>query len=112
MRGSVNTFEDDGKTFFPLDRRVGEARRSPADRREGGEPRDGEDQRQPDGRRHGERRVLRYGLVYTMSGPVAQVEDWLEDHCNGSWSIVLEDLDEMLERKTFRVLFEVEIHSY
>ena len=43
-----------------------------------------------------------------MSRPVAEVEDWLEDHCDGNWSLMLEDLDERLERTTFRVIFELE----
>ena len=43
-----------------------------------------------------------------MSGPAAEVEDRLEDHCDGVWRVMLEDLDESLERKTIRVLFEIE----
>ena len=45
---------------------------------------------------------------YTMSRPIAEVEDWLETHCGGVWSVMLEDLDDGLERKTIRVLFEIE----
>ena len=108
MRGSVSSIEDDGKTFFPPDKRSGGNRRSHAGRREGGAPPDGEDQRRQGDRRGAERRVLRYGLLYTMSGPVAEVEDWLDEHCDGGWSMMLEDMDESLERKTIRVLFEHE----
>ena len=43
-----------------------------------------------------------------MSRPIAEVEDWLENHCGGAWSMMLEDLDEGLEHKTIRVLFEIE----
>lgn len=108
MRGGVDTFEDDGRTFLPPDRRLAEDRRSLAERREGGGPPDGEDQRQRHDRRSTERRVLRFGILYTMSRPMAEVEDWLENHCDGGWSVMLEDLDERLERKTIRVLFEDE----
>lgn len=108
MRGNVDGIEDDGKTFSPPDRRVGEDRRSLLDRREGDEPSDGQEQRQPEGRRQSDRRVLRFGVLYTMSYPIAVVEDWLGKHCDGGWGLMLEDLDEGLERKTIRVLFEFE----
>ena len=104
----MNTVEDDGKTFFPPDKRLSEDRRSLAERRAGGEPSDGEDQRERSDRRDADHRVLRYGLLYTMSRPIAEVEDWLETHCGGVWSVMLEDLDDGLERKTIRVLFEIE----
>ena len=104
----MGEIEEDGKTFSPLDRRLGENRRPHAERRGGGEPPDTGDQRQLEGRRHAERRVLRYGLLYTMSGSVTVVEEWLEDHCDGGWKMMLEKLDEGLERKTIRVLFELE----
>ena len=108
MRGSVSSIEDDGKTFFPPDKRGGENRRSTVDRKEGGEPPDGIDRGQQGNRRSAERRVLRYGLLYTMSGPASEAQDWLDDNCDGRWGMTLEDLDEGLERKTIRVLFELE----
>ena len=104
----MDTFENNGKTFVPPDKRRGGDRRSPAGRRQGGEAPDETDQGQLEDRRSGERRVLRYGLLYAMSRPVAEIEDWLDDLCKGTWSVMLEDLDERLERKTIRVLFEHE----
>jgi hypothetical protein len=104
----VGNFEDDGKTFSPPDRRVGEDRRSLTGRGEGSEPADGDYQNDPAHRRSTDRRVLRYGLLYAMSRPVAEVEEWLDTHCDASWNVMLEDLDDNLERKTIRVLFELE----
>ena len=104
----MNSFEDDGKTFYPPDKRGGGNRRAPTERKEGGEPPDGEDQRQLGERRSADRRVLRFGLLYTMSGPTSEAQDWLDDNCDGKWGMTLEDLDENLERKTIRVLFELE----
>ena len=104
----MGEFEDDGRTFSPLDRRVGENRRSDVERGEGGEPQADGDQRQQDSRRSSDRRVLQHGLLFTLSGSTAVVEEWLEDHCDGRWNVTLEDLNEELDRTTIRVLFEIE----
>jgi hypothetical protein len=101
----MGEFEDDGRTFSPLDRRQGANRRSCED---GGEPQTDGGQGLRDSGRSADRRILRHGLLYTMSGSTTVVEEWLEDHCDGRWYVMLEDLNEELDRTTIRVLFEIE----
>lgn len=81
------------------------------DRRLGGDRRrrdapahDGDDRRfRP------ERRQMRHGVQYSTARSMAQIEDWLDEHCDGNWNVVFDDIDADSGVKTFTVMFELEI---
>ncbi|MEK9724282.1 MAG: hypothetical protein VW405_12495 [Rhodospirillaceae bacterium] len=54
------------------------------------------------------RSVKRYGVLFATEGAVADVEDWLDDSCEGDWSLIVEGMDEDLIRKSLKITFELE----
>jgi len=85
-----------------------------ADRRELDDRREDEnffgdaDRRSLADRRQGARRKLTCGVLYTTSGAVTEIEDWLEDNCQGDFSLGIEDMDDELIKKSLKILFELE----
>lgn len=85
------------------------------DRREGEERRDadqeaeGMDKRAPERRQSTDRRGWPFGLILRTSESYHAVEDWLEENCIGKWGLGLEDMDEALALKSFKIMFEEEI---
>jgi len=55
----------------------------------------------------GQRR-LSYGVLFSTVGAVADVEDWLDEHCAGDWSLSVEGMDDALIKKSLRIMFELE----
>ena len=53
----------------------------------------------------GPRRVL-HGVQYITSDPIASIENWLDMHCRGKWTIAIEDMDVGQAKKTLKILFE------
>lgn len=89
---------------FDSTRRLGEERRQVEE-----PPPDGEERREtPERRGEVNRRKMTYGIVYKTAGGMTQIEDWMDDQCQGDWSLVLADMDDDLVKKTFRVMFELE----
>ncbi len=62
---------------------------------------DGSDQTNKSGRRG-----PLYGVQYITSDPISGIEDWLNMHCRGKWTVALEDMDENRVKKTLKILFE------
>jgi len=91
-----------------------EKRKDTVDRREIGERRLDEiffgdaDHRIIADRRHGSRRKLTCGILFSTPGAVGQVEDWLDEHCKGDWSLNIENMDDDLIKKSLKILFELE----
>ena len=101
--------EDD--RFLPGEQRsaVDSTRRADEDRRQSEEPFEGEEKRQePERRSEEDRRGITYDLTCVTSGSLAEMEDWLEDHCEGQWNVILEGLDKDLVKKKLKVMFEYE----
>lgn len=98
--------------FIPTEQReeFESTRRSGEERRESEEsPPDDEERREtPDRRSVDDRREMKYGIIYKTAGGMTQIEDWLDDHCQGDWSLVLTGMDDELIQKSFRVMFESE----
>ena len=97
--------------FLPSEQRaaVASTRRAEEERRQNEEPFEGEEKRQePERRSEEERRSITYDLTCATSGSLAEMEDWLDDHCEGQWNVVLEGLDDDLVKKKLRVMFEFE----
>lgn len=61
-----------------------------------------------DRRPHPDRRRMVHAVRFRTSSPVIRFDDWLEDHCDGRWSMVLDACDEDLVWKTLRIMFEHE----
>ncbi len=55
-----------------------------------------------------DRRKLVYGVLYNCYGAVGEVEDWLDDHCEGDFSLVIDELDDDLIRKALKIMFSDE----
>ena len=98
--------------FVPTEQReeYDSTRRSGEERRESEEPPpDGEERRETPERREGDdRRAMSFGIIYKTAGGMTLIEDWLDDHCQGDWSLVLTGMDDELIQKSFRVMFESE----
>jgi hypothetical protein len=67
------------------------------DRRQHGERRAG-----------GDRRALAHGVAVTTPGPISRISDWLDEYCEGRFSVGLDAIDERLQKKRVRVMFELE----
>ncbi len=80
--------------------RVTAERRADNDRRTEG---DSEKARE---RRTGDRRRTIHGIEYVTADPLSKVQEWLEENCQGRWSLALESMDPDRLRKTVRILFE------
>ena len=62
-----------------------------------------------DGTYEGEdRRIMSYGVLYTCYGAIGEVEDWLDDHCEGDYHLVIEGMDDDLIRKSLKIMFDLE----
>ena len=61
-----------------------------------------------DGYSGDERRKLRYGVLYSCHGAAIEVEEWLEEHCQGDHSLVLDDMDDDMRATKLRIMFELE----
>jgi len=84
-----------------------------SDRRETDERRSdeiffGDADRRSAARRQGLARKLTCGILFSTPGAVAEVEDWLDDHCKGDWSLNIEGMDDDLVKKSLKILFELE----
>ena len=76
-------------------------------RRQSEEPFEGEEKRQePQRRLEKKRRSIPYDLTCSTSGSITEIEDWLDNHCEGKWKMILEDIDDDLVKKNLRVMFE------
>lgn len=92
---------------FESTRRDGEERRQEA--APGEKPFEGVDRRQNiDRREASDRRGMRFGVIYKTVGSMTEIEDWLDDTCDGEWNLILQDMDDQLIQKTLRVMFEFE----
>ena len=47
-----------------------------------------------------------FGVQYSTTESLGGLEDWLDGHCQGKWSMALEDIDEKNGKKTVKILFD------
>ncbi len=80
--------------------RVTTERRADQDRRTVADPEKARE------RRNGERRRTVHGIEYVTADPLSRAQEWLEENCQGRWSLALESMDPDRVRKTIRILFE------
>ena len=77
-----------------------------AERRAGSDRRDGADPQEARERRNGDRRRTVHGVEYVTADSLSGIQEWLEENCQGRWSLALEAMDSDRVRKTVRLLFE------
>ena len=53
----------------------------------------------------GSRKAL-HGVQYVTSDAIGGIEDWLDMHCRGKWTVAIEDMDVGQAKKTLKILFE------
>jgi hypothetical protein len=51
-------------------------------------------------------KTIGYGVVYRTNESLLKIEDWLDDNIAGKWSIGVEGLDDMLKKKTIKIVFK------
>jgi len=51
---------------------------------------------------------MSFGVLFNTEGAVSDVEDWLEDSCDGDWGLIVEGMDEDLIKKSLKITFELE----
>ncbi len=51
---------------------------------------------------------LRYVLIFTTGSSIPEVEEWLETHCEGGWSLELEGMTDDLANKNLKIKFSEE----
>jgi hypothetical protein len=88
-----------------MNRRSGQDRRRGDDRRQN-EGMAADPERREGERRQGERRKLVYSVRYGTHDTLVPAEMWLDTHCQGEWSMVLDDVSADLKHKVVLVMFE------
>lgn len=98
--------------FIPTEQReeYDSTRRSGEERRENEEPPpEGEERREtPERRSVDNRREMNYGISYKTGEGMTRIEDWLDDQCQGTWTMILIGMDDDLIKKNLRIMFELE----
>ncbi len=51
---------------------------------------------------------FKFGLMYETEEGVREIEEWLDLHMQGDWSLNVEGISDDLRKKNFKVLFEHE----
>lgn len=77
-----------------------------AERRAAEERRSDQESEKARERRNGDRRRTIHGIEYITADSLSGIQEWLEENCQGRWSLALESMDEDRIRKTVRILFE------
>jgi len=103
--------DDQGRSYQTEQRPVsGGERRADDVRRQDENPFEGDDRRNdPDRRTLDDRRGMLFDVVCKTSGSLTTIEDWLDDHCQGTWTLVILDVavgDDLTE-KNVKVMFEL-----
>lgn len=83
-------------------------RRAGVDRRSSVTPWQGVERRTNNRRQAIDRRGLPHGLFYKTGNPLGDLYNWLRQNCIGKWSVGIEEGAETQEKKTVKVLFELE----
>lgn len=71
-----------------------------ADRRQGQQTYDGNERRQ-----RGDRHGMPFGLKFTTTRGLTEIEDWLDENCRSGYHLAIEDMSEALDSKTVRIMF-------
>ena len=66
------------------------------------------DQNPSDRPKKSARRRTVYGVEYVTADSLSNLENWLDNNCQGKWSLGLEGMDELRVKKTVKILFEEE----
>ncbi len=48
---------------------------------------------------------LRYVLLFTTNSPTVEAEEWLNEYCDGAWSLEVDGISEDLTRKRLKISF-------
>jgi len=88
-----------------------------AERREGDERRTEEAAPQQDRRADAraerrqstDRRGWPFGLILRTTESYRIIEEWLDENCTGEWGFGLEDMDENLAQKSYKIMFALEV---
>jgi|GEM_PF-3421415 hypothetical protein len=60
------------------------------------------------GRKSAERRGWKFGLIFRTNESFRLIENWLEDNCKFQWGLTLEDMDDSLNARSYKVMFDDE----
>ncbi len=96
--------------FVPTEQRsaIDSTRRSDETRRHEQEDFEGEEKRhEPDRRFDPDRRGMTFDINCKTSGSLSTIEDWLDQHCNGEWNLVLAARTGDLAQKSIKIMFEL-----
>lgn len=52
--------------------------------------------------------TLHTGIKFKTSAPITDIEDWLEENCQGEWDLDIEAVATKLGQKSVAVYFETE----
>ena len=59
------------------------------------------------------RRVrLAFGVLFSTENAVSDVEDWLENYCDGQWNLAIDGMDDALIKKSLKITFELEADKH
>ncbi len=97
--------------FVPAEQReaVDSTRRSDEERRQAEKSFGGEENRViPDRRENPDRREMGLNVACQTSGPLANIEDWLDENCQSGWKVVLQRIGRDMVEKHLMVMFETE----
>ena len=96
--------------FLPSDQRLAETpRRDDDERRQSVESPEAEERREPpDRRKQIDRRTIGLEVICKTTGSITNIEDWLDDHCDSGWQVVLQKIGKNLDIKHLKVMFETE----
>ena len=106
-----NKDNKEAERFVPTEQReaVDSTRRSDEERRQEEESFEGEENRAPpDRRKIPDRREMGLNVVCKTSGPLAIIEDWLDENCQSGWKVVLQRIGKDMVIKHLTVMFETE----
>ncbi len=93
---------------YQQERRSDSDRRSSGERRQSAEGAAGAERRVSGERRVGDRRIMRYGVRFATRRSIVMIEDFLDAECKGDWHVFLEGIDDNLDKKKVRLMFELE----
>lgn len=97
--------------FVPSEQResTDSTRRSDEERRQEEKSTGSEERRETSDRREKpDRREMGLNVTCKTKGPLANIEDWLDENCQSGWKVVLQRIGTNLVEKHLMVMFETE----
>ncbi len=58
------------------------------------------------GRQSAERRGWKFGMIFRTNDSFRLIENWLEENCKHQWGLTLEDMDDNLNARNYKDMFD------